>query len=211
LAIVHPYSKQIWDYYENNDTPEDYPPTSTKIVNWKCDNNHKYKMAIYHKFRFPQLKCPLCKGSSGELLVSAVLNKLGISFQREQKLYNMNRYYDFLFTFGEYNWIIEYDGMQHFVEIDRFHKNSDDFKYKQEIDKIKTYVACKLGYKFIRLDYTLDTEQLVKEHIDKALGEKSHIYYSNHELYQWLSQGTINIQNLLKEAPEFYQHCNVDN
>jgi len=41
---------------------------------------------------------------------------------------------DFHFRYNGSDWIIEYDGIQHFEEIPFFHKDNDKFRYNQTID-----------------------------------------------------------------------------
>ena len=129
--------------------------------------------------------CSYCNQSRGERAVMTILNKMGIVFipqWRHPKL--TNRRYDFRFDYNGYQYIIEYDGGQHFESIEFFDKQRT-LEERQEIDKLKTHIACGTGYKLIRLDFTL-SELDLESHIMTGLTSGESLYVSNMELYKWL-------------------------
>lgn len=66
--------------------------------------------------------CPYCKQSKGELLVNSVLSSLYLEFISKYKLaFLLGHRYDFPFIYNGDNWLVEYDGLQHFEEIAHFH------------------------------------------------------------------------------------------
>jgi hypothetical protein len=98
-------------------------------------------------------------------------------------------------------YIIEFDGKQHFKYYEYFHESDDDFKFNQEIDRIKTYVTCEINnIKMIRIDFNNKTEDDIRQHIINAINSDSLAYYSNPELYQYISQ-PVNQELLDKECP----------
>lgn len=126
-----------------------------------------------------------------------MLSLLGMNVIPEYRLAVLPSHrYDFYFVRNRTNWLIEYNGLQHFEDTPHFHKQTDDFRKQQKIDKIKTYLACTNGFKLISIDYTGINENSVLYHIEQAINLDQPIYYSNNELYKWISQGTIDINML---------------
>lgn len=81
--------------------------------------------------------CNLCNSSTGENLVSAYLDKVGIKYEREYSVSNFgdkNRYrYDFYLP--TLNIVIEFHGRQHYKAIDYF-GGVEGFKRAQKYDKV---------------------------------------------------------------------------
>lgn len=108
------------------------------------------------------------------------------------------------FIHNEIQWIIEYDGEQHFKEIPFFCKTGPSFEQCRQIDIIKTFVACTTGVNLIRIDYSNITDKDIRYHILRALELDNVIYYSNHEIYNWLINGIVQNQILYKESPSLW-------
>lgn len=144
--------------------------------------------------------CPICKESKGELNVVKVLQSMDIEFVRQAKLRSIPRkMYDFSFVVGDNNFLLEFDGIQHFEYEHFFHKCEEDFLYKQNIDRIKTYIALKEGYKVIRIDDKSINH--VERHICNALEqEDGNLYLSKPEKYEWLTNTSIPLSSLKKEC-----------
>ena len=129
--------------------------------------------------------CPKCKFSKGELVCSKHLENLNIEYEPEYRLNSIkSKRYDFYFEYNGKQYLLEYDGIQHFEFISHFHRTLDEFHQRQEVDIMKTKTALKYGYNIIRIDYTnLDK---VDEHLDKALQGDNKEYYSDSNMYQWM-------------------------
>lgn len=145
--------------------------------------------------------CPHCCRSVGEEKIADFLHSLHINFIpqfRHPLIYN--RRYDMMFIYNNTRYIIEFDGMQHFIYDTYFHKSNEDFLFKQEIDRIKTYVAITTGYQIIRIDYTQINN--IAHHIQTALDINNLIYVSTPELYDgWLLGAKVSVELLKKECP----------
>lgn len=92
------------------------------------------------------------------------------------------RYYDFYLP--DSNTLIEADGQQHFEFVEKFHKDKKGFKASKNIDKLKTRVAKKIGFKLIRIDWTMENN--FYEFLDKAIKSKKKTIYSNKNMYNYL-------------------------
>lgn len=70
-------------------------------------------------------ECPFCSKSQGERIVSKILTNLGIHYIPEYRhpLISHKRY-DFYFQHNDGNYLIEYDGMQHFQDVPFFNKKT---------------------------------------------------------------------------------------
>lgn len=193
LLTHNPKICKEWDYENNRTTPDMFTPRSGAIVWWICKCNHRYQASIHNRTGVNRTGCPNCKESQGELLVKEALNSLNITFSVEYRLNVLRPFrFDFYFVHQGNNWLIEFDGKQHFKEIPHFHKEHADFEKRREIDKLKTYTACTNGYKLIRIDYTNTNEDSVLFHIEKALALNHSVYYSDAELYRWLNDDATN-------------------
>lgn len=205
LSVLYPSIANEWDFEINQKLPSDYVPGSNDVVNWICPINplHKYRSSI--ATRTNGSRCLICNESNGEALVRSILVKYNILFEKEWRITEFlpTKRYDFYFQHQGVKWIIEYDGPQHFHEVPFFHRKDGDFEHEQETDKIKTYIACNTGYKLIRIDYTNCTESTVEAHILKAFQHQYPVYYSNDEMYKWLSSGKINKDTFIKEVPKY--------
>lgn len=154
--------------------------------------------------------CPFCNESKGEKSIRTIFDNLGIRYIRQWTHDAIShRRYDFYTFYNNSHWLIEYDGKQHFEKVPFFHKEEKEFLRRQEIDMIKTFIACNTGYKLIRIDHTVKDEEIIKHHILEAFKRDSPIYYSNDIMYEWLSKGMINRDILKMESPSiWYKFCN---
>lgn len=204
LAIMFPKLTDEWDCLKNTNAPHNYLPFSHEKVWWKCNNqrcpNDSYHMPI-SKRTARNSGCPSCNKSIGENIIVTVLHLLNIDFSREWiHPYLPRKRYDFKFVLNGINHLIEYDGEHHFKQNKLYHKDKDAFLHRKEIDKIKTYVAYKTDYKIIRIDYRQRDQASIIQHINLALASNEKIYYSNTELYSFLSE-PIDNSLLLTECP----------
>jgi hypothetical protein len=128
--------------------------------------------------------CPTCRSSKGELACGRYLDSIGIPYLREFIIANLDRKrFDFLFAFEQREYLLEFDGEQHFKVMKHHHKTMNDLLDRKEIDILKTEKALDAGYFIIRIDYTqLDK---VATHIAAALKLPSYhrYYFSNTNMY----------------------------
>ena len=131
--------------------------------------------------------CPKCKRQSkGELAMIEVLGKMGITdYQTEFKipLLGLKRY-DFCIIYEGLSYIIEVDGLQHFVRSEFYHKTEEMWIYRRNVDKLKTLMAIYCGYCMIRIDFR--NIENIEEHINNAINSENALYYSDPEMYRWI-------------------------
>lgn len=133
-----------------------------------------------------QCGCPHCKLSKGELICESVLKDIGINYVTQVTITSLpGRKYDFSFVYNGSNFLLEFDGMQHFQYVEYFHQNIVRFSDKQNIDYIKTKKALDEGYKLIRISYLQFNN--IKHHITTALNINKELYLSDPEIYKYIT------------------------
>ncbi len=135
--------------------------------------------------------CPHCRSSKGEIACRRVLDDLNVNYQPqyiiEENRIRINKYkYDFYFVHNGNNYLLEYDGIQHFEYNDFFHKDVSTFEERKMIDVIKTKLAIDHGFKIIRIDYTKNKQELVQTEISRALELDKSTYFSDESMYEWI-------------------------
>ena len=192
LATEHPELMNEWDYELNDKRPETYHRCSGKDVWWKCSRNlnkpHSYLARIDHR-TYSKSRCPCYLQSHGENKITGILTKLNIRFEPQwNEIIELGRkkFDFFLIDDGE---IIEYDGLQHF-EICFFCRTPEKLTERKQVDIEKQNEALRLGYKIIRIDYTIPLDN-IESHIIRALDEKKLTYYSTPRMYQWLIDAEV--------------------
>lgn len=114
--------------------------------------------------------CPSCRSSKGEDKIHNFLKSLDIDFERQKTFPNCkNKWklrFDFYFRLGDTQFLIEYDGQQHFDGWNASHDNLAEIQYH---DAIKTAFAASNGFILIRIPYTEfdNIESILKTEIQK--------------------------------------------
>lgn len=168
---------------------EQFIQKARKIHGWKFDYSKVvYINAITHVTiicpihgEFRQLpyvhllgyRCPSCKESKGEALISEILKKYNINFNRQYRIPEIEEIYFYDFYLPDQNLLIEFHGIQHYKFVKHFHKTKEKFLKRLIDDDKKKFLAKEYNYKFLCLKYTL-LEKLSKEEFEKQL-----IYYLN--------------------------------
>ncbi len=114
------------------------------------------------------------------------LQSMNLAFEREYSFDEQKWRYDFSFNHNEIQYILEYDGIQHFQFTEYFQATEEVFKEKQTRDVDKTKLAIKHNCKVIRIDYTQINN--IEEHIKNGIDDKSNLYLSSPDMYEWLSK-----------------------
>jgi hypothetical protein len=78
--------------------------------------------------------CPGCNKSRGEVACQVAFEKLGITFQPQFIIEPFRKKYDFLIEHNSKQYLVEYDGEQHFNYVSHFHATEEIFEAKKEID-----------------------------------------------------------------------------
>ena len=164
-----------------------YVNTATS-VELQCQDQHKFwakpNNVMNDKWCRP---CGLSE-SKGERAIREYLADYGIDYQQEVEFPWSNRKrYDFVVHHNQRHYIIEYDGIQHFEQIEFFCPDIDEFVKRQQIDIVKTVAALTSGYYVIRICYS-DLNDIDILLASMLHDEPSHkLIVSDHEMYSWLT------------------------
>jgi very-short-patch-repair endonuclease len=121
--------------------------------------------------------CPICSESKGERLVSLILERNQIDFERQKKFdgcfrigKNNKRCYKLPFDFylPTFNTVIEYDGLQHYRPVGMF-GGEKAFEQNKLRDELKTLYCKNNNIRIIRVPYTMKNNE-VESYIKKELG-----------------------------------------
>lgn len=101
--------------------------------------------------------CPTCKSSKGELMIIKILEKYNIDYINEYSFKDLKKEDStkplrFDFYLPKYNICIEYDGRQHFEEING-RESLDITKFR---DNLKNNYCIKNNIKLLRLNYMME-------------------------------------------------------
>jgi hypothetical protein len=153
----------------------------------RCHNDHEFS-AHPSKMVYNRSWCSVCEASNGERETGEMLKILGIKYERQFRLKCTRRKsYDYYFSINNSEFLLEYDGKQHFQFIKHFHRTEDNFEIQQNVDRLKTYAAINMGYNMIRIDYK--SRDRICEIIKAAILEPKTLYLSNPDMYEWLFEG----------------------
>ena len=91
------------------------------------------------------------------------------------------------------NYIVEYDGIQHFQLINFFSANMDDFEHRRTVDIDKTVAALNQGLFLIRISY--NDINYIADIIDEIINDPNpecRLRVSDYTMYEWLIDGVHN-------------------
>ena len=134
-----------------------------------------------------QQGCTYCKKSKGEKFIYNYLKINNIEFDDQVHVlgYNGNNFrYDFEVKYMGKTIIIEYDGKQHFHVVSCW-DTEETFNESRKRDIYKQNMALKEGKKVIRIDYTINFNDM-ERYLDIVLKHPENIYYSTPSLYEWI-------------------------
>jgi formylmethanofuran dehydrogenase subunit E len=130
--------------------------------------------------------CPKCNFSKGEIECAKILDKFQIKYEIEFKICSLpKKRYDFMFIYNNIKYLLEFDGEQHFKYKEFFHRNTEKFLYRQQIDVNKTIHAISNGYRIIRISY-LDMYN-VENCIIEAINSGVNVYFSSPSMYEYIT------------------------
>ena len=173
LATTNPEMAKQWHPTKNALTPFDVTSGSGKKVWWKCKNNHDWIAKINYVANCINLGgtgCSLCYDSNGEKAIKSILNKINIHYEISKTFddcrHEKKLRFDFYLT--KHNILIEYDGIQHFKEID-FFGGVNGLLGNKKRDKIKNEYASKNNIPLLRIPYTKfnSIESEIKDFLNK--------------------------------------------
>ncbi len=108
--------------------------------------------------------CPKCNSSKGELQIIQYLESKNISYIKEKRFEDCRNIKPLPFDFylEDYNMCIEYDGIQHFTEVQVF-GGEEAFEKIQRNDSIKTNYCIDNSIKLIRIKYNQNIKDILNE------------------------------------------------
>lgn len=129
-----------------------YENIKTKIQ-IKCNKNHIFEIS-YNNFIHSEQGCSICKESKGEVKIRLFLNQNKIVFIPQHRFSECRnkRPLPFDFYVPTYNLLIEYDGQQHFEQIN-FNGNKTNLEYIKNNDLIKNDFCKKNNINILRINY----------------------------------------------------------
>ncbi len=172
LGTKFPYLLRMWDYKKNRDINPFKINYGTKLcVWWRCLENHEWKNRV--TTMTSRLKgCPVCQEPKGERAVRLFLENNNLKHDH-QKTFNDCRHtnvlrFDFYVYHSTSNFIIEYDGIQHFKVVKRF-GGAKGFRDRIIKDHIKNEWCDQNNIPLLRISYTQlrKVDTIVKEFIEK--------------------------------------------
>lgn len=155
-----PYIAKEWSS-KNVNGPECYSYGSKKKVWFVCPKNkdHKdYKLSIEKRTRRGQ-GCPKCSFSRGENALDLIFKELKLEGDKEREWFQTKSgrkitEWDRALYMKNKKVIFEFDGEQHFKEVERFNKGKDDtFEQQQSRDNYKLLLCYKKGYYLCRIHH----------------------------------------------------------
>jgi very-short-patch-repair endonuclease len=130
--------------------------------------------------------CPICNESKGE---KTIYNYLKQEYNydvvpqhtykdctNKDKNKKTCREYEFDFYLPQFNIIIEFDGIQHFKRINRFHKTEEEFQERVEDDLYKVNYCKNNNIKLIRISYN---EKDIISQLNKGLSSNEKLWLSD--------------------------------
>jgi len=135
---------------------------SHSMVKIVCPVHGEYSQMAYSHMQGKG--CPVCKKSKGEKAIHKFLMGSLVKFIPQKKFNDcLNvKHLSFDFYLPDYNMCIEYDGKQHFEPVNRF-GGLNGFEKTKKNDKIKTDYCFKKDIKLIRIAYTDNITQKLKQ------------------------------------------------
>ncbi len=159
------------NYYKYNKV--NYINLHTKVI-ITCPEHGDFKIRPTNHI-YSKNGCPICNSSKGELKTKNSLDKLNIKYCEQKRFSDCKNkaILPFDFYLPELNIAIEYDGIQHFKEVEFFGGKEAFLKCKQN-DIIKNEYCLSNNIKLIRINYNEYNiiDDIINEIIKKELYER---------------------------------------
>lgn len=126
-----------------------------ELEHTKCGQAFKIKPCYF----LSGTRCPICNSSKGERKIMLYLNKKGVNYKREVTMPNLVSKNNVALRFdfaildneGRLVCLIEYDGQQHYKDVNR--RGGLTFETLKEHDYMKNEYCQERGIKLIRIPY----------------------------------------------------------
>lgn len=129
LQISHEIRGNIYDFSQITESHVMNTKSHVPIICLDCKTKWN---PIISDLIYQRSGCPTCKKSKGERECMRYLESKNILFDPQAKIKSLlTRSYDFMFKFDDINWLLEFDGIQHFEFVPHFHDDIDYFNEKK--------------------------------------------------------------------------------
>jgi hypothetical protein len=162
-----------------------YVDTATK-VEIICVKGHKYYAKPNNVMNGKYCRSCGLSESKGERAVRLYLEKTEVQHEKEKSFEWMPyKKYDFYIECGELNYLIEFDGIQHFEFSSFFHGDEITFSKRRKTDIEKTAAALNNNFLLLRISHK-DIDN-IEEIIDQFLNNpQNRLTLSSINDYSWL-------------------------
>jgi len=175
---------RLWDYEKNDVNPRDVFLHSGEKYWFTCNKcNHSYKKTLSKTFT---QDCPKCASSKGEKIIQDYLESNNIIYKKEKSFLDLihkgKLRFDFYFELNDKKFIIEFDGIQHFIDSDFFSKRMP-FVERKRIDLLKTKYCLDNDIIILRISYMeINTIELLVENflLCQESGFSDNMLYKDH-------------------------------
>lgn len=160
LATISPNISKQWHPTKNDDlTPFDVLAGTHQKFWWMCKKNHEWEAEC--STRLSGKNCPICRLSQGELKVKKYLDSQKISYKPQFKFESCKLQrllpFDFLVEKDNKLFLIEYQGIQHFIPKSfgskKIKSKISNFKLVTITDYVKENWAYKNKIPFLAIPY----------------------------------------------------------
>lgn len=126
----------------------------------QCPNGHDKYNVMYQNFAKGR-RCPVCRASSGEKLIYSILKLVGVYFDFEFDVTDVdyNRRYRFDFHVGN-NIFIEYDGIYHYKQVDVFNESLQKAKGR---DENKDNYVSRVNGAMLRIPFYKSNDEILED------------------------------------------------
>ena len=149
------------------------------IICKKCNNTFA---PVLYSHIYGASGCPGCNFSKGELECQRILRDLNINFEPQFKFdEHLRKGYDFNFRYDEQEYLLEFDGEQHFKHSNLYHREGKTLQKQQDNDCFYSHFALSKGYRLIRIDY--NQIDYIQHHLEQAFKSYYDVYFSTSNMY----------------------------
>ena len=163
---------------------EEYKTAHTKL-RIKCENGHEFECSLNG---FSKSWCPECNIKANEyttLLALEYLFERPFVKVRPKWLVNEDGNLMEIDCFNEeLKLCVEYNGKQHYEYIPHFHRSRELFQKRLRDDKEKRRLCEEMGYSFIEIPFTVETERIINFLLDKTKEMKIDISNDRVEMFE---------------------------